>query len=152
MSNRSDLTCCAPSSRSLEGVDGMSGVSQLANHGLLVGRHPGSPETILDLQHQGKDPNEGWLGGASALSAALVYRRPVDVIDKFVSRGALVNLGDFSYAVSYRRIDVLRVLIEKGAFSNALSHEILWKEVWQCGDEEIMAVMETDIANICAVR
>lgn len=52
----------------------------------------------------------------SALLPAVQSSLPIDIIEKMIRRGAVVGVEEFGEAVGGKRVDVLRLFMEKGVF------------------------------------
>ncbi|BCS21587.1 uncharacterized protein APUU_22019A [Aspergillus puulaauensis] len=98
------------------------------------------------LLDNGADPNEGGFGGCGSIPAAIEFSRPLEIIDKMVEKGGVVNLLVFSSAVRARRIDALHLFFDKAPFS--VSIDDMLKRARESEDKQIMAIAERGVAKV----
>lgn len=114
------------------------------NHDNLPGDD--SLPLIHYLLDNGADPSEGSWGGCGSIPAAIDFARPLEVIEKMIEKGGVVNLLAFSSAVRNRRIDALQLFFDKAPFS--VSVDDMLKRAAESEDKEIMDIVERGAVKV----
>lgn len=114
------------------------------NHDNLPGDD--SLHLIHYLLDNGADPSEGSWSGCSSIPVAIDFSRPLEIIDKMIEKGGVVNLLVFSSALRRRRMDALQLFFDKAAFS--VSIDDMLKRARESEDEEIMAIVERGVVKV----